>query len=222
MTDQERDPSGPLLLHYMPGTCALGVHIALEWAGAAYQINRVNRKDLRSDAYLALNPSGVVPTLGVGGEPLTEASAIMLWLARRFPDLGPRTDEARFAFERTVIFLGGTLRPYFWPWFTPERYGATSPEDQARVKRAAEQLIRKALSTLDAQLEGRAWLCGDQRSVADAYIFPMARWGYGLEHHPTGQFPNLDRLMRRLAALPDVQAVMAAEGLTPLIFPTSD
>ncbi|MEM7670362.1 MAG: glutathione S-transferase N-terminal domain-containing protein, partial [Pseudomonadota bacterium] len=76
-------PEPRTTLHYVPGTCALGVHIALEWAGAPYKAHRLSQADLRSPDYLALNPAGVVPTLIQDGAVMTEASAILLALARQ-------------------------------------------------------------------------------------------------------------------------------------------
>ncbi len=211
-----------MTLYYMPGTCALGVHIALEWAGAPYRAIEVTRENLISPDYLAINPAGVVPTLVTDDEVLTEASAILLHLARRFPALGPGPDATpteRFRFERLIITLGGTLHPHFWPWFVPQRYGARTPEDAAHVKAAAERLIAKALQRLEADLGDGPHFLGDRRSAIDAYLFPMARWGYGLTT-PTSAYPNLHGLMQRLAQDPGVAAAMTAQGLPPLIADT--
>ncbi len=206
------------LLHFMPGTCALGVHIALEWSNAPYDTREVRRTQLTSPAYLKLNPAGVVPTLEFENSVLTEASAIMLHLARRYPLLGLDDEtltDRRFHFERLVIFLGGSLHPHFWPWFVPERYGATTNVEKARVKRAAEILIAAALDRLEADLGERAFFIGDRPSVIDAYAFPMLRWGYQLDK-PTSAYPNLDRLMRSLSTDPGVQKAMTSQGLPPL------
>ena len=64
----------------MPGTCALAVHVALEQISVPYQATLVNRDELKSASFLALNPSGVVPTLLEDGRPLIEAGAILLHL----------------------------------------------------------------------------------------------------------------------------------------------
>ncbi len=205
-------------LHYMPGTCALGVHIALEWAGAPYEARRLSQEDLHSPDYLALNPAGVVPTLIQDGAVMTEASAILLALARQVPGLGPGPDAGehdRFRFERLIIYLGGTLHPHFWPWFVPQRYGAAHEPDQANVKQAAEALIGRALTWLDGELGDGPFFLGARPSAVDAYFFPMGRWGYGLKT-PTSEYPNLHGLMQRLAQDPGVAAAMTAQGLPPL------
>jgi Glutathione S-transferase, N-terminal domain len=50
-------------LYYLPGSCALGPHIALEYSGLTYEAVRVERGRQTDPAYLAINPLGRVPTL---------------------------------------------------------------------------------------------------------------------------------------------------------------
>ena len=50
-------------LFYLPGSCALGPHIALEYAGLAYEAVRVERGRQTDPAYLAINPLGRVRAL---------------------------------------------------------------------------------------------------------------------------------------------------------------
>ncbi|MGT2743585.1 glutathione S-transferase N-terminal domain-containing protein [Streptococcus plurextorum] len=49
-------------MYYAPGTCALACWIALEWAGADYEVEKVK---LGSPEYLKVNPLGAVPALDV-------------------------------------------------------------------------------------------------------------------------------------------------------------
>ena len=62
-----------LVLFSAPGTCARVPCIALEEAGAEYALRLVRfmKGEHRSPEFLALNPRGKVPTLLVGGQPLT-------------------------------------------------------------------------------------------------------------------------------------------------------
>ncbi len=50
-------------LFTMPGTCALSVHIVLEWIGQPYDLEVMPRGPNTSVGYLAINPSGQVPAL---------------------------------------------------------------------------------------------------------------------------------------------------------------
>ena len=73
-----------LKLYYYPGACSLAPHLVLEWIGAPYEAVRVQLGD---PAYNAINPAGAVPALDTGeGWILTQAGAVLHYLARRFPD----------------------------------------------------------------------------------------------------------------------------------------
>ena len=79
-----------LRLHYVPGTAAMAPHAALAEAGADYTLVLVaaDEYEPRPSAYLAVNPWGQVPTLEDGDLVLTEAAAIMMHIADRFPAAG--------------------------------------------------------------------------------------------------------------------------------------
>jgi glutathione S-transferase len=50
-------------LFYLPGSCALGPHIALGYCGLAYEAARIERGRQTDPTYLAINPLGLVPAL---------------------------------------------------------------------------------------------------------------------------------------------------------------
>ena len=66
-------------LYYAPGTCALACWIALEWANADYEVQKVDYAD---PAYKKINPLGMVPALDIGGSrAMTQANAILQYIA---------------------------------------------------------------------------------------------------------------------------------------------
>ena len=79
-----------LKLYTAPGTCALASHIALEEAGAGYEVVRLDfaQAQQRSPEYLAVNAKGRVPALVSDQGTLTETPAILAWVAQVFPHLG--------------------------------------------------------------------------------------------------------------------------------------
>jgi glutathione S-transferase len=158
-------------LYYMPGTCALAVHIALEWMGERYEDEEVERTHPNAD---------LLPAVGT-----------------------PQRYEA----YRWVVYFGGTLHPHFWPYFGPGRY-TTQAEHEPEVRAAAEVLIGKDFQLIERQLAGQRFVLGDRKTVADAYLFPMARWGYRL-HQPTSAYPNIQRFVETMAADLGVRAAMA-------------
>ena len=52
-----------LKLFYLPGSCSLVSHIALEWSGLDYSAEEVQHDTIKNTEYLALNPQGQVPLL---------------------------------------------------------------------------------------------------------------------------------------------------------------
>jgi glutathione S-transferase len=52
-----------LKLYYSPGACALASHIALEEAGADYEVQAINLRagEQKTPAFLAINPVGSTP-----------------------------------------------------------------------------------------------------------------------------------------------------------------
>lgn len=186
-------------------------HAALAEIGVPYELVRVVRDESgkSSDDYLALNPSGLIPTLEDGDLVLTESAAILLHLADRFPDaaLAPEVGTAeRSEVYRFLFFLTNTLQPCLLHMFYPERYGTAGVHDIA-VAAAREHFER-----LDARLAGRSWLVGDRRSVADLFLFMLTRWGRRLDP-PAWERPNLRAHFVRALALPGVRRMVDEQEL---------
>lgn len=202
-------------LYWMPGTCALGVHVALEQIGAPYKAELVARDALRSPEYLAINPMGVVPALAEDGVVHVEAGAILLHLTDAAPEanLGPPVgDPDRPAFYRWIAWLSGTLHPHFWPFFFPARYA--EPEAMhGEVKAAAERRVQGDWDLLDAHLATRDWLVGDAPTAADGLLLPMARWGLGMSR-PTTEWPHITAHLRRVLDWEPAARALAAQGLS--------
>ncbi len=108
-------------LYSMPGTCALSVHIVLEWIGVPFEVEVMNRGDNRLPAYLAINPAGQVPALQLDdGTVLTEAAAILPFLAERYPEAGLGSDDSalgRYRLAQLLSFLTGEVHVAFKPFF---------------------------------------------------------------------------------------------------------
>ncbi len=202
-------------LYYMPGACSLASHIALEWIGARYETVHVARESLKSPEYLRVNPSGAVPALVEDdGWTLTENIAILNYLGDRFPDsdvIADRTPRGRAELNRWVGFLNSDVHKAFVPLFRPSRF-IDDEAQHAAVQARARANIRPLLERIDRHLDGRDWLLGDQRSLADPYLYVILRWAgkHGVD------LSGLDRLAafrQRMEADPAVQTALKAEGL---------
>lgn len=197
-------------LYYAPGTCALACWIALEWAHADYQVEEVNP---HSDEYKKVNPLAQVPALDIGGpRPMTEAGAILNYVAEKHPKANLGADEGlenRFLFNEMMSFLTGDFHPAFWPFFSPQRF-TTESSTQAldAVRTASHARVDRVMTQLDRFIGESIHVYRDKRSVADAYVFVMASW--------TTNFPktwhayrNVSLVMEAVGADPAVQKVLA-------------
>jgi glutathione S-transferase len=102
-------------LYYLPKSCALGPHIALEYSGLAYEAVRVERGRQTDPAYLAINPLGRVPTLVTATQGnLSEAPVVLTYIAdvatgrRLLPAVGV---PERYEALRWMAYISTTVHP---------------------------------------------------------------------------------------------------------------
>jgi glutathione S-transferase len=202
-------------LFYMPGACSLAPHIVLEWIGKPFELGRIERGKTREPDFLAINPAGKVPALAEeDGRVLTEAEAILLYLAEKFPDeqLGASpTAEARYEMHRWMSYLTGDVHPAFYPYFLPQRYIADKEQYHA-VREAAYAQIDACFQLLDRHMENRTYMIEDRRTVLDPYLFVFCRWGNALPK-PFADYLNLHRFMMQMAEDEGVQRAMQAQRI---------
>jgi len=171
-------------------------HIALHEIGVPFEARPVSfaRKENRHPDFLALNPEGKVPVLLIDGRALTEVAAILLYLARRFPEarLLPSGDiEAEAQAVSWMSFLASTVHP---------------------ARRQGLDHARAVWGLAERRLGDRGWALGEAWSIADIHLFRLF-WRFNASLKPAAdEFPNLtahhDRMMRR----PAVQRTCEAEA----------
>lgn len=171
--------------------------------------------DHKQPAYLALNPAGVVPTLVIDGQPITEAAAICLHLADAYPTRGlapaPGT-LARAAYYQWTFFLANTLQPAFRAWFYPTEPAGAAHVDDARAHARAR--IEAAWAQLDAHLAVHGpYLLGETLSTPDFLLTMLMRWSRNMPRAAT-TWPALARLAAIMKARPAFKEACAREGLT--------
>jgi len=200
-----------------PSTAGLVVHwllIELEIPHTLHMLD-LAAGDHKKPGYLALNPAGVVPTLVIDGQPITEAAAISLHLADAYPARGfapaPGT-LARGAYYQWMFFLANTLQPAFRAWFYP-----TEPAGEANVeatKAQARARIEAAWARLDAHLAAHGpYLLGDALSTPDFMLTMLMRWSRNMPKTATA-WPALERYAAAMKARPSFKELYAREGLT--------
>lgn len=213
-------------LYYSPGACSLAVHIVLEEIGQPYETeirSARNGEGTTTQDYLALNPKGRVPALtgvpgGSGGAPriLTEAIAILLFLARRYPEatLLP-TDPAGQArclewLSWISVDLHGIGYGQLW---RPHRFVSDSTLYEA-VKTKGFENICAAYGHIDHILsDGRDWALPSCYTVVDAYLVVFWLWGHRIGLDMEKEWPKWAGLMTRVLERPAVQRAIIQEGL---------
>jgi glutathione S-transferase len=146
----------------------------LEEVGADYEIRRVDLQqgENRKPEFLAINPMGKLPTLVVDGTVITEAAAIVAWLADAYPDAGlspPAGSADRGAWYRW-LFFGGSC---FEPAMVDEMFKRPPVPQKSAVGWGS---INQVIATVEAALRPGPWLLGERFSAADVYIGAELSW----------------------------------------------
>jgi len=204
-----------LKLFYAPNACSLASHIALAEAGAEFEAVRVDTKagEQRQPAYLAINPKGRVPALVTPRGTLTENVVILGWVAQTYPDAHLKPDGDFFAFSEMQsfnLYLASTIHVTFAHLFRARTVGIAFGAKVPSSLKDQWRLIEDRLS------DGRPWVCGQQYTVADPYLYVFARW---LERDGAGGSDGMPLTRAHRARMQEraaVKKVLAAEGLEPL------
>jgi glutathione S-transferase len=198
-------------LYYSPGACSLSPHIALLEAGLPYDLVKVDLKAKKlenGDDYLAVNPKGQVPALGLdSGELVTEGPVIVQYIAdaAAAKSLAPANgSDARRKLQEWLTFINGELHKNFSPLFQPVF------DDE--VKGFFKTRLTGKFKYIDGALASSDYLQGKDFSVADGYLFVMLKWAdrVGLD---LSSFKNLMAYKDRVAARPKVMEALEKEGL---------
>jgi glutathione S-transferase len=201
-------------LYWGPGSCARVPFVALEEAGAEFELHVLNRfaGDTQTPEYRAVNPKGKVPTLVVDGWVLTENPAIQTHIARMFPQAGllPCADERTQieALSMMAWFASG-LHPNVGRLRFPATATTAGPESFAGIRAMARGELEKGFAILEERLGDRDWLFGDW-SIVDAYMLWL--WfratGSGMDGGP---FPRCAAHAKRAEQRPSVSRVLDRE-----------
>ncbi len=205
------------ILYGSPSTASLVVHWLLIELGIEHQMHMLDfdRHEQKSAAYLEINPAGVVPTLVVDGQAITEAPAIVMHLADCHPQAGlapPLGSAERGQYYRWMLFMANTLQPAYRAWFyAPEIAGdenAEAASEHARLK------IEGAWQRVSSHLQDHGpYLLGERISAADFMLTMLMRWSRNMPR-PSDTWPMLKAHANTMKSRPAFKEVYAREGLT--------
>ena len=194
-----------LELYHFPGAiCAQKVRVALAEKNIPWE-SRITLEELRSAAYLRLNPNGYVPTLVHDGNVITESRIINEYIDAAFPSpaLLPATpgdrarvglwtkqiDDSLHLYVYVITFTAGFRERYLN--MSPQQLNSTLPLTNPIKRQYTLELLEQGFESptfglavarfckLFADLEGALshspWLVGGTYSLADVDFTPYLR-----------------------------------------------
>jgi glutathione S-transferase len=154
----------------------------------------------RSPDYLAINPNGRLPAIDDGGFGLWESLAITLYLAKKHGRFYPTTLEGEAkAWQWTLWSLQEVDRGVnIWSLHAVR----LPPEDRDPQRRAeALKVLEAPFKVLDGALAGRAYLLGDDFTVADLNVSAVISRAIDMDLSATPRIGDwLKRCLERPAA----------------------
>ena len=201
-------------LHYWPTPNGHKITLFLEEAGLDYAIVPVNigKGEQFGPGFLAISPNNKMPAIvdrapADGGAPISvfESGAILLYLADKTKRFIPQDVRGRNAALEWLFWQMGGLGPM------TGQYGHFSVYAPEPVPYAIERYTneaRRLLGVLDKRLHGRAFVAGDDYTIADMAIHPWID-PYSKAPLDLGAFPAVRRWHAAIAARPATQRAYA-------------
>jgi glutathione S-transferase len=159
-----------------------------------------------TDAYLAINPNRLVPTIEDDGVVLWESNAILRYLAARYAEpLWPADPARRAIGDRWMDWQFAYAGAQYDAFFQLVR---TAPEarDAVAIARSAEASGRM-MTILDAALAERPWLSGEAFGIGDVPMGVYAHSFFTLDI-PRPSLPHVEGWYHRLRDRPAYAATV--------------
>ncbi|MDF9301970.1 maleylacetoacetate isomerase [Tritonibacter mobilis] len=184
----------PAILHdYWRSSASYRVRIALNLLAIPYESRTVDllQGDHRQEAYLALNPQGIVPSLEIGGKVLTQSLAIIEYLhaTTGHSALLPDDPHGQYRVRQLSYAIAMEIHPVCNLSVATHMAGLTGGDEMTKAA-WMQHFIAKGLAALEGLLQqGDAGTCcaGDTPSMADCCLIPQLynadRWGVSYERH---------------------------------------
>ena len=209
-----------LQLYSLPTPNGVKVSIMLEETGLPYEPHLVDfaSNDQLTPEFLSLNPNNKIPAIidphGPGDQPLAlfESGAILLYLAEKSGQFLPQDAAQRYETIQWLMFQMGGIGPMFGQLGFLHKFAGKEFEDKRPRDRYVAE-AKRLLGVLNQRLAGRAWMMGDDYTIADIAIFPWVRnlLGYYEAGDLVGiqDFPQVTRALAAFVARPAVQRGLA-------------
>ncbi|HEX2593793.1 MAG TPA: glutathione S-transferase N-terminal domain-containing protein [Rhizomicrobium sp.] len=169
-------------LYSLPTPNGVKVSIMLEELGIPYEYHPINimQNETWTPEFLSLNPNGKIPAMidpdGPGGKPLPlfESGAILLYLAEKTGKFIPSDPARRYEVIEWVFFQMASVGPMFGQLGFFHKFAGKDYEDKRPRDRYATE-SKRLLGVLEQRLEGRAFIMGDEYTIADISLLGWVR-----------------------------------------------
>jgi len=206
-------------LYFWPTPNGKKVTILLEELGVPYRITPLNigRGDQFEPNYLKIAPNNRMPALtdtapSDGGAPISifESAAIMMYVAEKEGRFFPQDARGKYAVTQWLMWQMANQGPKMGE-HGHFRRAAENPKNGglAYALKRFDDEVHRIYGVLNLGLHKKAWLGGDDYSIADMCCYPWAATGKSRQMD-LSEFPNVGRWMEAMEARPAVQKAMAA------------
>ena len=185
-----------MILHgYFRSGTSYRTRIALNLKGLSYEMRGIDLRTgaQKSDAYLALNPQGMVPALETPEGVLVQSPAILEWLEERHPrpPLLPETAMDRATVRAMAAVIGCDIHPLN-NLRVLKALRSQFEADQATVDAWAGRWIMPGFEALETLVgrHGRGWSFGEAPGLVDCYLIPQI-YSARRFNVPLDSFPRL-------------------------------
>jgi len=169
-------------LYSLPTPNGVKVSIMLEETGLPYEPHLVDigKDETWTEPFLSLNPNGKIPAIidpdGPGGQPLGlwESGAILIYLAEKTGRFLPADPARRYETIQWVMWQMAGVGPMFGQLGFFHKFAGREIEDKRPRDRYAKE-SKRLLGVLDDRLATRAWVMGDDYTIADIALLGWVR-----------------------------------------------
>jgi len=196
-----------LVLHgYWRSGTTYRARLALNLKGLSYETRAydLRKGEQGGDAYRAVNPQMLVPTLEAEGRLLTQSPAILEWLEERYPEppLLPHDPFDRAMIRAMAALVACDIHP-LQNLRVLKVLKKDLDADEAELKAWPQRWNVDGLTALEKLVarHGKGFTFGDKPTLADCYLVPQVYSARRFEVDLT-PFPHITAVDARCAELP--------------------